>query len=553
MPMEYRRVAPAPVPAEADQNMVRMRDGVHLATDIYHPAGADGPGPTVLTRLPYDKVGEYTFIPTIAAYFSQRGYRFVAQDVRGKFRSEGETISWVNEAYDGHDTLAWIAAQTWSDGIVGMWGDSYYGYTQLAAASTGHPALRAMVPRFTGTGLGSIPIRRAGARTARPEMGINRIYHLTFMQSNDSFEWEPEWTRPYAEIAERWFDTVGERSASYDLTMPHPVELRRFPAGHPFDAPPVPTLQTIGWWDNCAIWQWPDHEAIAERPAWAACEYLLIEASDHENYQFIGRGYREEEDPVLNPGALERMLPRYLDPAIEFFDVFLRGRGTPVDIPKVRWTLTGDPGLKASPSWPPPDAEPLELHLGGGSLSSEPPEGAQTSTWTHDPEEPVPSPAADSFAFLQEYPDEAYLAGRPDVLAFSAEPRSAPLVLAGPISFEATVCSSGPEADFFIRLTDVAPDGSAHLVARGEATLFEATDPFRVRVPMGHAGYRLRAGHALRLTIASSDAPEFIVSPGTGEHRWLAVETCRTEQEIRLGGDEGATLSLTVLPTPEDR
>ena len=73
-----------------------------------------------------------------AAYFTARGYRMVVQDVRGKFRSEGETLLFVNEAYDGHDTLDWIIAQPWSDGRVGMFGDSYYGFTQWAAASTSH-------------------------------------------------------------------------------------------------------------------------------------------------------------------------------------------------------------------------------------------------------------------------------------------------------------------------------------------------------------------------------------------------------------------------------
>ena len=55
---------------------------------------------------------------------------------------------------DGFDTLGWIAAQPWCDGRVVMWGDSYFGMTQLAATASGHPALAAISPRLTGTLLG---------------------------------------------------------------------------------------------------------------------------------------------------------------------------------------------------------------------------------------------------------------------------------------------------------------------------------------------------------------------------------------------------------------
>ena len=76
-------------------------------------------------------------------YVTDRGYVLVVQDVRGKFRSEGETMPFMHEVDDGYDTLEWIVAQPWSDGVVGMWGDSYYGYTQWAAVASGHPALQA--------------------------------------------------------------------------------------------------------------------------------------------------------------------------------------------------------------------------------------------------------------------------------------------------------------------------------------------------------------------------------------------------------------------------
>ena len=76
------------------------------------------------------------------------------QDVRGKFRSEGEREPFIHEVADGWDTLDWIEQQAWSTGSVGMVGDSYYGFTQWAAAASGHRALKAIVPRVTGTWFG---------------------------------------------------------------------------------------------------------------------------------------------------------------------------------------------------------------------------------------------------------------------------------------------------------------------------------------------------------------------------------------------------------------
>ncbi|KHD76774.1 hypothetical protein MB27_15330 [Actinoplanes utahensis] len=543
--ISVQRTGPGPLSPDATQYMVRMRDGVRLATDVYLPATPE-PGPTILTRLPYDKCGEYTFMPQIAAYFTARGYRMVVQDVRGKFRSEGETLLFVNEAYDGYDTLDWVINQPWSDGTVGMWGDSYYGYTQWAAASTGHRALKAMVPRVTGTRLGELPAPVPGQRTHDVEMSVHRFYPLSMFHDRDILDWQIDWTRrPLAAQVEEFFTAVGSRSASYDLWFPYPVGLRRFPAGSPFDAPAVPVLMTIGWWDNCAPWQWSDHRELQRRPAWAHNEYLLLEAIDHENTSHFAPG---------RPATVDETADRYLGPAVEFFDVFLRGHDA--DIPRVRWQLanSGDAALRAAGVWPLPSSYEMSWRPTLSAASTgilvpaapgAPATGSGVVTWIHDAADPVPSPVADAFAFLREFPDERGLAGRADVLVFTAEPVTGPLDLAGPIRLDAVVGSDGPEMDVFVRLADVAPDGTARLIARGQQTILVPGDAFAVTIDLGHTGYRLPAGHALRLTVASSDAPEFVPAPGTGEHRWLAVKTIPNRQRLHLAD---TILTCTVLP-----
>ncbi len=287
------------------------------------------------------------------------------QDVRGKFRSEGDDIPFVNEVLDGYDTLEWIVGRSWSNGRVGMFGDSYYGFTQWACVASGHPALRAICPRCTGADVVDLP--RPGSDEV-PLM-LMAAYLAEHWVGRDAYDFEIDWTpRPLLDVFEPIWEALGGRSHGFDLSYPHPVPLRRFPTGHPFDARPVPTLQIMGWFDNIAPWQWHDHERLARRPDWSRMEYLHIDAVDHEIYHHADTPITEATDHDVNPAALDALLPRYVRPALEFFDVFLR-ESRPPDFPKVRWRpVHGD--WKSADEWPPPGAVERTLYLGrGGALA----------------------------------------------------------------------------------------------------------------------------------------------------------------------------------------
>src|SRR5699024_6026300 len=104
------------------------------------------------------------------------------------------------------------------------------GYTQWAAAASGHPALKAIAPRVTGTTIGEPVARLAGDRVRPVEMGITNLYPLTHFHGNDTFYWEPDWSnRDFAGQAEAFQQWAGARSISYDQWVPHPVLLPRFP------------------------------------------------------------------------------------------------------------------------------------------------------------------------------------------------------------------------------------------------------------------------------------------------------------------------------------
>jgi predicted acyl esterase len=545
------RIPPAPESPLSSPVRIRMRDGVLLAGDVYLPGAPDradaAPGDTVLIRLPYDKSGAYCFIPLIAEYFTAHGYRVVAQDVRGKFRSEGDALLFVNEVDDGYDTIEWITRQPWSNGRVAMWGDSYYGYTQWAAAASGHPALKAIAPRVTGTGLGE-PVRGDdGSRTRAVEWGVTYMYPLTQFFENDMLQWEPDWSRrDFAAQAEDFMAQVGRRGLSYDQWYPRPVLLPRFPNGDPFAGRSVPALHTIGWWDNCAPLSWADVDRIARRPNWDAHHYLRIEAIDHESYQLL----EADEDRVAerSDAQIRALLPRTLDPALAFFEVFVRGNGQAAELPRVSWNLAGTDEMRESEHWPPAGTHRItRFATADGCLAAQPADRETVLEWSHDPADLVPSSVPDAFSYLLTRPDEAPIGDRADVLRFDSPPLAADVDLAGPVSARLRVASDGPIMDCFVRLLDVAPDGTALRIARGQQQLRDASEGGALEIDLGQLGYRLRAGHRLRVHVSSSDYPEFLPQTGTGADPWTWGETRINTQSLVVGGAGGLSLSLSVL------
>jgi predicted acyl esterase len=548
---DVSRIPPAPESPLSFAARIRMRDGILLAGDVYLPGAPDAsdeaPGDTILIRLPYDKSGVYTFIPRVAEYFMQHGYRVVAQDVRGKFRSEGDALLFVNEVDDGYDTIEWITQQSWSNGRVAMWGDSYYGYTQWAAAASGHPALKAISPRLTGTALGE-PVRRdPDSRTGGVEWGVTYLYPLTQFFDRDMVLWEPDWSRrDFAAQAEEFMEQVGCRSLSYDQWYPHPVSLPRFPSGDPFAGRSVPTLHTIGWWDNCSPLSWADVDRIKSHPHWDAHHHLRIESIDHESFQLLDA----DEDRVMDRSTeqIADLLPRTLDPALAFFEVFVRGNGAATDVPRVTWDLAHGDGMRDAATWPPAGARTVTRYATDrGELAAERPEAATTLNWTHDPDDLVPSTAPDAFAYLLTLPDEAPLGERADVLTFETEPTTTDVDLAGPVTARVTVSSDGPVMDCFVRVLDVAPDGTALRIARGQRQLRDAIEPGTLEISLGHIGYRLRAGHRLRVHVASSDYPEFLPQTGTGADPWTWGPTRANTQSLVVGGPDAFAVEFTVL------
>ena len=144
---------------------VELRDGVKIYVDIYRPAGIEIPLPAIILWSAYGK--HYRWPRPVLTAFTQgaeisdyapieapdpltwcpAGYAIVVPDPRGINSSEGDATAWSpQEGDDIHDTIEWIAEQSWSSGKVGMAGASYFGIVQWFAGATRPPHLAALLP-----------------------------------------------------------------------------------------------------------------------------------------------------------------------------------------------------------------------------------------------------------------------------------------------------------------------------------------------------------------------------------------------------------------------
>jgi hypothetical protein len=405
--------------------MVRMRDGIRLATDVYRPARAGelvpGRFPTIVCITPYDKSERrYT---EIADFFVPHGYAVVLQDLRDRHRSEG-TKEYFHSATphtgeDGYDTIEWIAAQPWSNGRTGMVGSSYAGITQIRTALESPPHLRAIWPDVAPTNAYENQTREGGA------MQLHMFWAL-YIHAADAQEVQGDW-----EKQREVFDDLRNLRRLFWQTpwKKGTLALRHVPA---LDET-LELYTTHGayddWWaakENDYTRYWGDHADIPATmtTGWydgfphADTEYFAAMAAKNDSPQrlIVGpwshvgmRGdatYTHEVD--FGPASCWGV-ERYFQEQLEFFNRWLPdgATGHPNDEPPVTiFVMGGGSGRRTAhgkldhggrwrdeQEWPLARAVPTTYYLhGGGSLRREPPAAdAEPRRFTYDPDDPVPT------------------------------------------------------------------------------------------------------------------------------------------------------------------
>lgn len=531
---------------------VVTRDGVRLATDVYLPAGP-GRVPAVIARTPYGTRSNAVWFPAIGRLFADHGMAFVAQDCRGHYASDGLAMPF-SEASDGWDTMDWVTLQPWSDGSLAVFGESYVGYTAAAAAATGHPALRAAAFRNTGTDIACDWLRHRGV--LRLEFVMRWAFAAWSGADNlaPEFDWR---VRPPRRIAEALEPLVGrdripgvlDAWAAGNLPVDPLAPVDRWPSL--IDRVRVPAHVTTGWWDLFVRGAFADWHRLAAMPG--VERRLVAEATDHAGHDW---GDGPTTDPLADFDALASRMPNILSSELAFLRSHLLGARERA-APPVTWMLT-HAGVRESPTWPPPGATRAQYHLVDAGHATRGPEGGGLATrpdriplevsWRHDPADPVPALEGEAVDGRFHRPDERTTQVRDDVLTFTADPQRTPLDLAGPVDLDLVVVASPAGGHVMAKLCDVGPDGTARRIADGATIVPGGPAPATVSVQLGDTGYRVRPGHRLRLEVAGSAYPRYIVHPGTSGDPWTAVRTRAQGVRLRLG--EGSSLRLTTHRGP---
>ncbi len=581
---------------------IPMRDGAKLHTVILIPNGAKD-APVLMTRTPYNaeglsansKAGDLA--TALAGYdnaydvIAEGGYIRVIQDVRGKYGSEGGYVmnrplvgsslnpTKVDDSTDCYDTIDWLVKNLpESNGKIGILGISYDGYEPLVALINPHPALKVSVPMNPMVD---------GWR------GDDWFHNGAFRQMNMPYVWEQvatrdnssPWITNYADDYDQYMSAgsageLGRRHgldqlATWQNVTQHPAydtywqeqAMDLILAKQPLK---VPTMIVGSLWDQEDIYGAPAVYA-AMKPKDVAGDMVYLSMGPWYHGQEIGKasnlGNIEWDQDTAKNWRHQVLAP--------FLAHFLKG--TPMDVAPVTIFQSGTNQWQRKASWPAaPATTPLYLKP-GMALGFEPATGpAATADYVSDPAHPVTfvsRPVApigydgDHWtAWLTS--DQRNASARPDVLSFTTDVLTAPVMIAGQPVVHLNASTSGTDSDWVVKLIDVYPDQVAEDPKMGGYQFAVAMDIFRGRYREGldkpkpiaagqpldyqfalpQANHVFKPGHRIMVQIQSSWFPLYDRNPQTFVPNIFFAKPGDYQKAVQKVTVAGAGASYIALP-----
>lgn len=480
--------------------MVPMRDGVCLATDIYILEKGERL-PVILMRTPYGKgIGAVA-----AAIILSKGYAWVVQDTRGRFDSQGKSSSFLDDPLDGYDTVEWIAKQEWSDGRVGTFGISAMGVTQYMMLRTAPPHLKCQYVMAAASSLYHDAIYQGG--------GFRRSLTLDWLGDNKFPVKVIELLLSNPDYGPLW---------------------EKVNLAEGYNQARVPVLHMAGWYDIFLQGMIDAFQGLQKYGGEGAQgrQKLVIGPWTHGGFSSLqGTKQGELRYPANSKYDLfSKVLP--------WFDECLKGEDKGImKRPAVEYYVMGDTMDKDAPGnewrfsdvWPVPAKEtPFYFQAEGRLSTSLPAKRDAYLKFTADPANPVPTIGGANLSLPAGPQDQRSVENRDDVLTFTTDLLEEPLEVTGPIKVVLYISTSVPDTDFTAKLTDVYPDGCSMLITDGiirashregfsHRLPLRTEKIYKLSVDLWSTSIIFNKGHRIRVAIAGSNFPRFDINQGNGE------------------------------------
>jgi len=549
---------------------IPMRDGICLSADQYSPNEKSNSLPVILYRTPYDNLMDWVVESCI--FYAQHGYIAIAQDVRGRYDSEGDFSPWVNEFNDGFDTIEWIGQQPWCDGKIGMAGASYLGYVQWQAATMQSKYLKTIVPRVMGHQLHESPHYQGGAFG----LGVNATWSFRTssrtMQRIDHYNWQQLFaTLPLKDLP----SVAGKPVPQFNDWIEHPDYdnyWKRLSIEERFDKIQIPAFQIGGWYDLYASGNFEFFNGVKGKSA--------TKTANQNQKLLMGPWVHTAcVTPTTNAGDADfgnDSMINFMEVELNWFDHWLKDKknGVGKEAP-LRIFVMGANKWRDEHEWPLARTEftPYYFHSNGranslrgdGTLSKSKPDKQRHDIFTYNPQFPVPTkggcnccdPEIVSWGAYDQRPIEH----RDDVLVYTSPPLKQDLEVTGPIIVKLHASTDCRDTDFTAKLVDVHPDGYARNLCDGiirgryresksVQQFLEPNRPYEFTIDLWVTSNVFQKGHCVRVEISSSNFPRFDRNLNTGGKFGHETQMQEAHQTIYHGGIRPSHILLPIIPGP---
>ncbi|MCH8249699.1 MAG: CocE/NonD family hydrolase [Proteobacteria bacterium] len=513
-----------------EEAWIEMPDGVLLAADLYKPAGLE-PGhklPVLLEYTAYRKTDSRSRNYSLYSYFIARDYIVARVDIRGTGNSEGRLIPYEYsdiELDDGEVIIDWLSKQSFSNGNVGVFGISWGGFNAIQLAVRQPPALKAII-----------------AVDATEDLYQDDVHFMDGIMHMDSWEMSQDLdnTRPGAPDYVIDDDNFRNRFDTEPWMLTYKKQQRDGPfwdrasARDKYDQIKIPAFHIGGWYDGYRD-SLPRMLANVEAPVKA-----MIGAWSHA----------WPHNPYPKPGM------EWRNEAVRWFDQFLKGEDTGIlDEPRfavyVRdWHPPG-PYLDYAPGfwrweegWPIARIQPTRMYPQANHTLSI----AEADETVHSLRY-VPSSGLEAGGPVMWWGDVAHDQRPTDAfsLVYHTEPLVADTEILGLPLAGLNVSADAPRANWMVRLSDVAPDGTVTQVAgaafngthRNSAREPEdivSGEAFDLEIEMHFTSWVFPKGHRIRFAVSNAQWPML----------WPTPYPMTTT--LRLGGANGSFVELPIAP-----